>query len=84
MVPSTPITAPEIGQMTVQIGSETEDTRLATTRFMRGINIIGIPALAMPCGFTKAGMPIGLQLIAGPYQEDRLLKVGAAIEDAAR
>jgi aspartyl-tRNA(Asn)/glutamyl-tRNA(Gln) amidotransferase subunit A len=82
LVPSTPITAPEIGQMTVQIGSETEDTRLATTRFMRGINIVGIPALAIPCGFTKAGMPIGLQLIAGAYQEDRLFKIGAAIEDA--
>jgi aspartyl-tRNA(Asn)/glutamyl-tRNA(Gln) amidotransferase subunit A len=81
LVPSTPITAPEIGQMTVQIGSETEDTRLATTRLMRGINIVGIPALAIPCGFTQAGMPIGLQLIAGAYQEDRLFKIGAAIED---
>jgi aspartyl-tRNA(Asn)/glutamyl-tRNA(Gln) amidotransferase subunit A len=49
---------------------------------MRGINIIGIPALAIRCGFTKGGMPIGLQLIAGAYQEDRLFQVGAAIEDA--
>ena len=51
---------------------------------MRGINIVGIPALAMPCGFTKAGMPIGLQLIGGANHEDLLFRVGAAIEDATR
>ena len=68
--------------MTVQIGLETEDTRLASTRFMRGINIVGIPALAIPCGFTKTGLPIGLQLVGDFYREDLLLQVGAALEDA--
>jgi aspartyl-tRNA(Asn)/glutamyl-tRNA(Gln) amidotransferase subunit A len=81
-VPATPITAPKIGETNVQIGESTEEVRLATTRLMRGINILGIPALVIPAGFTKQGLPIGLQILAGPRQEDTLLRVGAAVEDA--
>ena len=57
--PSTPTPAPLIGQTTLQIGATTEDVRLATTRFMRAINVLGIPSLAMPCGFTTNGLPSG-------------------------
>lgn len=80
--PSTPTAAPKIGQTTVQVGAVTEDVRLATTRLMRGINVLGIPALALPCGFTKDGLPIGLQILGAPRQEDMVLRIGAAIEDA--
>lgn len=80
--PSTPTAAPKIGQTTMQVGSVTEDVRLASTRLMRGINVLGIPALAIPCGFTKDSLPIGLQILAAPRQEDLLLRVGAALEDA--
>jgi aspartyl-tRNA(Asn)/glutamyl-tRNA(Gln) amidotransferase subunit A len=81
-IPGTPTAAPKIGQTTLQIGDVTDDVRLATTRFMRGINVLGIPALAIPCGFTKAGLPVGLQILGAPRQEDLLLRVGAAVEDA--
>lgn len=80
--PATPTPAPKIGQMTIDIGGSQEDVRLATTRFMRAINVLGIPSLAMPCGFTRAGLPIGLQILAAPRAEDTLLRIGAAIEDA--
>jgi len=80
--PSTPTPAPLIGQTTLQIGATTEDVRLATTRFMRAINVLGIPSLAMPCGFTTNGLPVGLQILAAPRQEDTVLKIGAALEDA--
>lgn len=83
VAPGTPTPAPKIGQSTMQVGALTEDVRLATTRLVRGINVLGIPALALPCGFTKSGLPIGLQLLAAPRQEDVLLRVGAALEDAA-
>jgi aspartyl-tRNA(Asn)/glutamyl-tRNA(Gln) amidotransferase subunit A len=78
--PATPITAPRIGEKQVQIGSEVEDTRLATTRFVRGINALGLPALSLPCGKTKAGMPIGLQIIARPFEDDLVLMAGAELE----
>jgi len=66
----TPITAPLIGQTQVSIGpsesSEPIDTRLASTRFSRPFNVLGIPALALPCGLSAARMPIGLQLVTAP------------------
>jgi aspartyl-tRNA(Asn)/glutamyl-tRNA(Gln) amidotransferase subunit A len=80
--PTTPTPAPKIGQMTMKVGSVDEDVRLATTRLMRAINVLGIPALSIPCGFTKAGLPIGLQILGAPRAEDTILRVGAAIEDA--
>lgn len=81
--PTTPTPAPKIGQMTMKVGSADEDVRLATTRLMRAINVLGIPALSIPCGFTKAGLPIGLQILGAPRAEATILRVGAAIEDAS-
>lgn len=80
--PTTPTPAPKIGQTTMQVGGVDEDVRLATTRLMRAINVLGIPALSIPCGFTKAGLPIGLQILGAPRAEEMILRVGAAIEDA--
>ena len=82
MTPATPMTAPKIGEMTVAFGSFTEDVRTAATRLTRPFNVLGWPALALPCGFSNAGMPIGLQLVAPPQQEDTLLQAGTALEDA--
>ncbi len=42
--------------------------------------LAGLPALALPCGRSASGLPIGLQLIAAPHREERVLAVGAAIE----
>jgi aspartyl-tRNA(Asn)/glutamyl-tRNA(Gln) amidotransferase subunit A len=78
--PATPITAPRIGQREVEIDGETLDTRLVTTRFARGFNALGFPALAMPCGETPEGMPIGLQMVGRPFEESLLFKLGEALE----
>jgi aspartyl-tRNA(Asn)/glutamyl-tRNA(Gln) amidotransferase subunit A len=80
--PCTPSPAPLIGATTVQLGESTEDVRLAATRLMRSINVLGIPSLAMPCGFSKGKLPIGLQILGPPRGEAALLNVGAALEDA--
>lgn len=80
--PATPAPAAKIGQTTVDLAGATEDVRLAATRFMRAINVLGIPSLALPSGLTAARLPIGLQILAAPCQEDKLLRIGAAIEDA--
>jgi aspartyl-tRNA(Asn)/glutamyl-tRNA(Gln) amidotransferase subunit A len=80
--PATPLPAPKIGQTSIEIAGVPDDVRLASTRFARAINVLGIPSLAMPCGFTKSGLPLGLQILGGPRQEDLLFRVGAALEDA--
>jgi aspartyl-tRNA(Asn)/glutamyl-tRNA(Gln) amidotransferase subunit A len=76
IAPATGMTAPTIAD------SATEAFRRAATRLVRPFNALGWPALAIPCGFSSAGLPIGLQLVAAPRQEDTLFQAGAALEDA--
>jgi aspartyl-tRNA(Asn)/glutamyl-tRNA(Gln) amidotransferase subunit A len=45
-------------------------------------NLTGLPAISIPCGFTQTGLPIGLQLAAGPWREALLLRVARAYERA--
>jgi aspartyl-tRNA(Asn)/glutamyl-tRNA(Gln) amidotransferase subunit A len=80
VTPTTPIVAPLVTEDVVQIGSESEDARLATTRLVRSINLIGEPALSLPCGKAGNGMPIGLQLISAPFTESYLLQIGKTVE----
>jgi len=47
-------------------------------------NMAGLPAISVPCGFDDQGLPIGLQLITGVLQEQRLLQVAHHYEQAAR
>jgi aspartyl-tRNA(Asn)/glutamyl-tRNA(Gln) amidotransferase subunit A len=45
-------------------------------------NLAGLPGLSVPCGFSAAGLPIGLQLIGRAFDEATLLRVGHAYEQA--
>jgi aspartyl-tRNA(Asn)/glutamyl-tRNA(Gln) amidotransferase subunit A len=47
------------------------------------VNLAGLPAISLPCGFDREGLPIGLQLIAGVLEEPRLLQVAHHYEQAA-
>jgi aspartyl-tRNA(Asn)/glutamyl-tRNA(Gln) amidotransferase subunit A len=78
-VPTTPITAPRIGEKEVDLDGQREDTRIATTRLVRGMNVLGFPALSIPCG-KSAGLPIGLQMIGRPFEENLLLSLGETLE----
>jgi aspartyl-tRNA(Asn)/glutamyl-tRNA(Gln) amidotransferase subunit A len=80
--PTTPMAAPRIGENTVQLGDATDDVRLAATRLVRGINVLGLPALSIPCGLDRRGLPLGLQIIGKAFDEAGVLRVGAALEDA--
>jgi len=46
------------------------------------VNLAGLPGLVLPCGFTAAGLPVGLQLIGRPFEETVLLRAGYAFEQA--
>ncbi len=46
------------------------------------VNLAGLPALSLPCGWTGHDLPIGLQMIAPPFQESALFQVAAAFEAA--
>lgn len=81
ITPTTPNTAPRVGESTVKLGGIDEDVRLATTRLVRSINLLGLPALSIPCGLSARGLPVGLQIIGPAFEESLILRVGAALED---
>ena len=81
MAPTTPSTAPRAGDATVRLGGRDEDVRLAATRLVRGINVLGLPALSIPCGLGANGLPIGIQIIGPAWEESLILRIGAALEE---
>ncbi|WP_084704362.1 amidase [Phaeacidiphilus oryzae] len=48
------------------------------------VTAMGVPALSVPAGFTEGGLPVGIQIVAAPRREDRVLRAGAAYESATR
>lgn len=81
--PTTAITAPLRNEVTIDINGRDEDVRLASTRLVRGWNYLGEPAISIPCGKDSKGLPIGLQLIAAPYRDARLLQIAKLFERQA-
>jgi len=78
--PCSPVGAPAIGAAVCSIGGQDEDVRLASTRLVRAINLLGLPAMSVPCGFDSDGMPLGLQIIGSAFDEATMLRVGRAVE----
>jgi len=74
LMPTTPITAPLIE------GPDALEMAGKLTRFTAPFNLTGLPAISIPCGFTSAGLPVGMQIIARPWAEARLLRAAQAFE----
>ena len=51
-------------------------------RNTRPVNVWGLPAISVPCGFTQSGLPIGLQIAGPPWREDIVLQLAYAYEQA--
>jgi len=83
VTPQVPITAPKLDEKTVILGKRPEEVPSALTRFTRIFNLNGFPSLSLPCGFSSSGMPIGLQVVGRPFDEETVLKVGHAYESQA-
>ena len=45
-------------------------------------NLAGLPGVSVPCGFTKAGLPVGLQILGAPFEEEKLLRIARMHERA--
>lgn len=69
------------GQSSIsEVAGEPLPTYYDWLRLTYSVSLLGVPAISIPCGFSPDGLPIGLQLMAQPHQEARLLRVAAAIE----
>jgi aspartyl-tRNA(Asn)/glutamyl-tRNA(Gln) amidotransferase subunit A len=82
LTPTTPIAAPLIGQEIVRYGSLEESVLGAMIRCTAPFNTTHLPALSLPCGFNRLGLPIGLQIAGRPFDEATVLRVGYAYEQA--
>jgi len=78
--PCIPIPTPTIAETDVG-GSPTMDRTLALmTKFMRPVNYLGLPSLALPCGFLASGLPVGMQLMGAHFQEEVLFRAAHAYQ----
>ncbi len=82
VAPALPIPAPLIGADSVRIDGEQIDLRPVIVGHCRPANFTGLPAISIPCGFTRSGLPIGLQLIGRAFDEATLLRIAYSYEQA--
>lgn len=80
------ILAPTAPTTAFKIGAKVEDplAMYLNDIFTIPVNLAGLPGMSIPCGFSKAGLPIGLHLIGKPWDEATLFKVAAAYETATQ
>jgi aspartyl-tRNA(Asn)/glutamyl-tRNA(Gln) amidotransferase subunit A len=81
VTPTTAVVAPAIAELK-QSPDLLRPSELLLLRNTRPANVWGLPAISVPCGFTAAGLPIGLQIIGSHWREDRVLQVAYAYEQA--
>jgi aspartyl-tRNA(Asn)/glutamyl-tRNA(Gln) amidotransferase subunit A len=82
IAPASRAAAPTIEETDVGGGPGAEAAIQAITRFMRPINYLGLPVLAVPAGASRSGMPIGLQLIGRPFDDETAIALGRAFQTA--
>lgn len=82
LAPASPLAAPYLGQSEVEINGRLESIRSLLVGVCRPANFTGHPAVSIPCGFTSAGLPVGLQLIGPRWGEAKLLALAQTYEDA--
>jgi aspartyl-tRNA(Asn)/glutamyl-tRNA(Gln) amidotransferase subunit A len=71
---------PKLSDVDVSGGANMMRILNEITRLMRPVNVLGLPALSVPAGFTPNGLPCGFQLIGRPFAEARLYQLGQAFE----
>ncbi len=82
VTPTVPIPAPKLDAGPGEIGAPTGVLRGTLRRLTQPFNVTGHPAVTLPCGFSRGGLPIGLQLTARPFDEARLLNLAYAYEQS--
>jgi aspartyl-tRNA(Asn)/glutamyl-tRNA(Gln) amidotransferase subunit A len=76
LTPTSPVPAFKLGEKTDPLAMYLCDI------YTIGVNLAGLPAISVPCGFTGGGLPIGLQLIGQPFRETELLPIAHCYEQA--
>ena len=82
VAPTVPVPAPLIGAESLLVDGEQVGVRPAIVGHCRPANFTGLPAISVPCGFTRDGLPVGLQLIGRAFDEATVLSIAFSYERA--
>jgi aspartyl-tRNA(Asn)/glutamyl-tRNA(Gln) amidotransferase subunit A len=82
IAPVAPMPAATIAESDVGNSLDAEAVIQRITRFTRPINYLGLPSLSIPSGFTRSGLPVGMQIVGRSFDEAMLLRIGAAFQRA--
>ncbi|MFZ9624809.1 MAG: amidase [Burkholderiaceae bacterium] len=79
-MPSLAIPTPTLAETDVGGGARMDRILALLTRLQRPLNFLGLPSIALPCGLTPNGMPVGMQLAGRPFAEDVILHLAHAFQ----
>jgi aspartyl-tRNA(Asn)/glutamyl-tRNA(Gln) amidotransferase subunit A len=80
--PTVPTVAPRLLTDRSRTPAHEAESRRTLTQFTRPFNLSGQPAVALPCGFSSDGLPISLQVIGRPLEDELVLQIGHAYQRA--
>jgi aspartyl-tRNA(Asn)/glutamyl-tRNA(Gln) amidotransferase subunit A len=80
LLPVMPIRTPNVWEVDPASAQFNPRALYALSRFTRFINYLGLPALAVPAGFDRSGLPVGLQIVGAPGTEAMLLEIGSRLQ----
>jgi Asp-tRNA(Asn)/Glu-tRNA(Gln) amidotransferase A subunit family amidase len=77
-VPPFPIEHPHV----LEVNGRPVGKAMQRSHLTYGFSVLGLPAISIPCGFTRAGLPVGLQIVSKRRGEATVLRAAAAFEAA--
>jgi aspartyl-tRNA(Asn)/glutamyl-tRNA(Gln) amidotransferase subunit A len=81
VLPTTCIAAPRLKTSRVTVGNTSMDVRTALLRLTEPFNLVGAPAISIPCGATREVLPVGLQLVGDVMEDQKLLSAALSFEN---
>lgn len=79
ITPTTPVPPPTIAELVGDL-ENLRSKEIVMLRNTRPFNALGLPTISVPCGFTKQGLPIGIQITAAPWAEGHVLRLAYSCE----
>jgi len=85
LVPTTVMPAPKIGEdSVVDLEGKKLPTITTLTRNTNPFNVINYPAITIPAGYSETGLPIGLQIVMRPWEDEKLLEIAYVFEQGTK
>ncbi|MDB5650028.1 MAG: putative glutamyl-tRNA(Gln) amidotransferase, partial [Hyphomicrobiales bacterium] len=82
IIPTLPIPVPTIAETTEGSPEDVGAVIGRVTRHTRALNYLGLPIVAVPCGFSASGLPISVQIVGRPWSEALLLRIADTFQRA--